>query len=111
MLALCASNSKSVRKEMCKILAKIEQTTSMPANCDNLIDFIEIALGGVDDTRLTKMNSEKCNGIFEKVRWKEDKEWDLVIGVAKYDLRLLRSFSFVGEYNESVEDIDRELNA
>ncbi len=43
--------------------------------------------------------------------WKDDKEWDLVIGVVKYDLRLLRSFSFVGEYNESVEDIDRELNA
>ena len=107
MLALCASNSKSVRQEMCKILAKIEQTTSMPADCYNLKDFIKIALRGVDCTRLTKINSEKCNGTFEKVRWKDYKEWNLV----KNDLRLLRSFSFVGEFNELVDDIRYELNA
>ncbi len=101
ILALCASNSKSVRQEMCKVLAKIEKTTSMPADCGNLRDFIK-ALGKlgseqVDDSPLVTMYDENyCDGIFEKVKWKNDKEWNLV----KKDLRLLRSFSFVGEYNE-----------
>jgi len=99
ILAVCASNSKSLCRRMCKVLAKIEQTTSMPTECDNLKDFIEQALSG------TKINSEICIGIFEKVKWKDNEEWTLV----KNDLRLLRSFSFVGEYNESEEDIHRGL--
>jgi len=103
ILALCASNSKRVQNDMCKVLAKIEQTTSRPADCGNLKDFIENVLGGVDDGFLTKINSEECNGIFEKVKWEDDEQWKLV----KKDLRLLRSFSFVGEYNESVKVIDR----
>ena len=99
ILALCASNSRSVGKEMCKVLAKIEQTSSLPTDCDNLKDFIEQALSE------TKINSEICIGIFEKVKWKDDEEWTLV----KNDLRLLRSFSFIGEYNESEEDIHHGL--
>jgi len=110
ILALCASNSKSLRQRMCKVLAKIEQTSSMPTDCDNLKDFIEQALGGMgtgqeDGTCSTKIKSEICIGIFEKVKWKDYEEWNLV----KNDLRLLRSFSFVGEYNESGEDIHRGL--
>mmetsp|Transcript_31274 Transcript_31274/g.48933 ORF Transcript_31274/g.48933 Transcript_31274/m.48933 type:complete len:139 (+) Transcript_31274:2-418(+) len=103
ILALGASNSRSVRQEMCKVLAKIEQTSSMPTDCDNLKDFIEQALGGMgtgqeDGTCSTKIKSEICIGIFEKVKWENEKEWNLV----KKDLRLLRSFSFIGEYNEQV---------
>jgi len=36
------------------------------------------------------------------VKWEDDEQWKLV----KKDLRLLRSFSFVGEYNKSVGDND-----
>ena len=102
ILALCVSNSKVLRKEMCKVLAKIERITRMPADCGNLKEFVEQALPlrGTDGTCLTQMNSDKCNGILEKVKWKNDADWKLV----KNDLRLLRSFSFVGEYNEPVDD-------
>ncbi len=108
ILALCASNSRSVRDEMCKVLAKIEQTSSMPAatDCGNLKDFVQKALGEsvqgrVDNSPLTMICGEKCNKIFEKVKWEDDEQWKLV----KKDLRLLRSFSFVREYNELVGDI------
>jgi len=108
ILALCASNSRSVRREMCKVLAKIETATSRPVDCGNLKSFIRNTLGEieseqVDDSPLTVIYDEKCSGIFEKVEWKDDEEWKLV----KKDLRLVRSFSFVGEYNESVKVIDR----
>jgi len=97
VLALCASSSKGVREEMCKVFAKIEKSTSMPS-CGNLKDFIENSLGKlgadqVDDSPLVLIYDEQCIGIFEKVKWKNDKEWYLV----KKDLRLLRSFSFIGE--------------
>ncbi len=83
----------------------------MPADCGNLKDFIEKALGGigseqVDDSPLIEINSKKCKGVFEKVKWEDNEEWKLV----KDDLRLLRSFSFVGEHNESVGDIHSTAN-
>ncbi|KAK1742132.1 NTPase KAP family P-loop domain-containing protein [Skeletonema marinoi] len=41
ILALCASKSRSVRREMCKVLVKIETATSRPADCGNLKSFIK----------------------------------------------------------------------
>eukprot|EP00984_Skeletonema_dohrnii_P009097 scaffold3440_cov204-Skeletonema_dohrnii-CCMP3373.AAC.1 len=107
ILALCASNSKRVRLEMCKVLTKVEQTRSMPG-CDNLKDFIEQTLTErrtehqVKDNLLTMIHDEKCSMILEKAVWGEDEEkWNLT----RKDLRLLRSFSFVGEYSEPVDGI------
>jgi len=69
ILALCASNSRSVRREICKVLVKIETATSRPADCGNLKSFIKNTLGEieseqVDDSPLTMIYDEKCNGIF-----------------------------------------------
>jgi len=104
ILALCASNSKRVRLGMCEVLAKVEQTQSMPVGCDNLKVFIERTLeeGGAQATNnlLTMIHDEKCSRILEKVVWGEDEEkWNLT----RKDLRLSRSFSFVGEYSEPVD--------
>eukprot|EP00984_Skeletonema_dohrnii_P031895 scaffold25004_cov144-Skeletonema_dohrnii-CCMP3373.AAC.4 len=104
ILALCASKSKSLRLGMCKVLAKVEQTRSMPVGCDNLKDFIETlgnwGTGQAKNNLLTMIHDEKCSRILEKVVWGEDeKKWNLT----RKDLRLLRSFSFVGEYSEPVD--------
>mmetsp|Transcript_27114 Transcript_27114/g.45937 ORF Transcript_27114/g.45937 Transcript_27114/m.45937 type:complete len:1130 (-) Transcript_27114:1998-5387(-) len=102
ILALCAS--KRVRLGMCKVLAKVEQTRSMPG-CDNLKVFIERTLeeggaGQATNNLLTMIHDEKCSRILEKVVWGEDEEkWNLT----RKDLRLSRSFSFVGEYSEPVD--------
>eukprot|EP00985_Skeletonema_marinoi_P007783 scaffold3467_cov167-Skeletonema_marinoi.AAC.4 len=104
ILALCASNSKRVRLGMCEVLAKVEQTRSMPG-CDNLKVFIEQTLeeggaGQATNNLLTMIHDEKCSRILEKVVWGEDEEkWNLT----RKDLRLSRSFSFVGEYSEPVD--------
>jgi hypothetical protein len=90
---------------MCKVLAKVEQTQSMPVGCDNLKVFIERTLeeggaGQATNHLLTMIHDEKCSRILEKVVWGEDEEkWNLT----RKDLRLLRSFSFVGEYSEPVD--------
>ncbi|KAK1745512.1 hypothetical protein QTG54_003436 [Skeletonema marinoi] len=104
ILALYASSSKSLRLGMCKVLAKVEQTRSMPG-CDNLKVFIEQTLkergtGQAKNNLLTMIHDGKCSRILEKVVWGEDEEkWNLT----RKDLRLLRSFSFVGEYSEPVD--------
>ncbi len=77
----------------------------MPADCGNLKDYIKKALGEmragqVDGPLLVAMYGEN-SGILENVKWTNDKEWNLV----KNDLRLIRSFSFIGEYHEPVDDI------
>jgi len=103
ILALCAS--KRVRQGMCKVLAKVEQTRSMPVGCDNLKVFIERTLeeggaGQATNNLLTMIHDEKCSRILEKVVWGEDEEkWNLT----RKDLRLSRSFSFVGENSEPVD--------
>jgi hypothetical protein len=106
ILAMCASSSKRVRQGMCKVLAKVEQTRSMPVGCSNLKVFIKQTLeergtGQVKDNLFTMIDDEKCSMILEKVVWEDEEKWNLT----RKDLRLLRSFSFVGEYSEPVDGI------
>ncbi len=107
ILALCASNSKGVRLRMCEVLGKVDQAQIMPAGCNNnLKDFVKKALGErvegqAKDNLLTMIDDDKCSKILKEVVWNDEKEWN----TTKKDLRLLRSFSFVGEYNEPVDDI------
>ncbi len=106
ILALCASSSNVVRQEMCKILAKVKQTQSIPAGCDNLKDFIKENIGkrGVEqakDSLLSMIDDEKCRRILGGVVWKDNEDWNLM----KKNLRLVQSFSFLVEYNEPVDDI------
>jgi len=106
MLTLCKSDSKRVHQGMCEVLAKVEQTQSMPSGCNNLKDFIKETLGErvpgqAKDMLLTMIDDEKCSKILDKVVWKSGEEWNLT----KKALRLVRSFSFLEEYNEPVDDI------
>mmetsp|Transcript_31263 Transcript_31263/g.48909 ORF Transcript_31263/g.48909 Transcript_31263/m.48909 type:complete len:244 (+) Transcript_31263:1-732(+) len=106
ILALCVSSSNVVRQEMCKILAKVEQTQSMPFGCNSLKDFIKEILGErgagqAKDSLLSMIDDEKCRRILGGVVWKDNEDWNLV----KKNLRLVQSLSFLEEYN-SVQEND-----
>ncbi len=72
---------------------------------DTTLRLVQLYLVGGRSTNsyveMVVSHNEKYEYFEEVLLWKNDEEWNLV----KKDLRLLRSFSFVGEYNEVIEDI------
>ena len=93
LLALSACDDYRIRYEMSKVHAYLEANQHYDENVSNLLQLIS-KVANLNNTCLVKYHDLFQS--LETITWADEKKWEMV----KSFLRLVRSFSFLGEFSE-----------